>query len=60
MGDNLRPLIREYVLLGGRDAFSFSQKVSPRYGDVPGREIQQLIDEESTRIEKDEHISSLK
>lgn len=49
---DLRLLIREYVLLGGRDAFSFSMLVSPRFGDAPGREIQRLIDEEAAKIAK--------
>lgn len=37
--------IKEFVEGGGFDAFSFSIKHSPDYGDIPGRDIQLLIDE---------------
>lgn len=43
--DNLRKEIRKYVDRGGRDAFAFSIKYRKDYGNIPGNEIQRMIDE---------------
>lgn len=45
MSDNLRQAVREYVAKGGRNAFEFSVSHSPKFDNVPGNEIQQVIDE---------------
>ena len=37
--------IAEYVRNGERDARGFSLTHYPLYGDIPGREIQRLIDD---------------
>ncbi|MBJ6364196.1 hypothetical protein ACFOQM_23535 [Paenibacillus sp. GCM10012307] len=47
--EQLRADVADYVRAGGRDAFSFSLTYHPRYGDVPGCEIQRLIDEETKK-----------
>lgn len=41
--------IRTYVAIGGRDAFSFSLYHKPYYGDIPGKDLQRMIDEEIKR-----------
>lgn len=52
MDEELRSAIREYVAGGGWDAFSFTLTAYPRFSDVPGREIQRIIDEERANIER--------
>ncbi len=49
MTEKLRTDIAEYVKSGGYDALSFSLLYQPRHNDVPGREIQRIIDEEKRR-----------
>ncbi|MFF2886687.1 hypothetical protein [Paenibacillus sp. NPDC057967] len=45
MDEELRSTIREYVASSGWDALT----VYPRFSNVPGREIQRIIDEEVTK-----------
>lgn len=49
MTDDLRQAIAEYVNAGRRDAFEFSALVYPEFKDVPGKEIQRMIDEEYSK-----------
>lgn len=45
----LRAALREYIRRGGvPDAFSFASLAHPAFGDVSGREMQRIIDEEAT------------
>ncbi|MCU6709312.1 hypothetical protein M6D81_11400 [Paenibacillus sp. J5C_2022] len=49
----LRADIRDYLRSGGvADAFSFASLAYPAYKDVPGRDIQRIIDE----VEEDAEI----
>ena len=41
--------IRSYVAIGGRDAFTFSLYHKPYHGDIPGRDLQRMIDDEAER-----------
>jgi len=50
MTDELRKAIREYVSKGGRIAFSFSMIHEPRFKDIPGKDIQRMIDKEVEEI----------
>lgn len=45
--------IRSYVAIGGRDAFSFSIMHKPYHGDIPGKDLQRMIDEEVERQNKE-------
>ena len=48
----MRDLARDimaYVAVGGRDAFSFSIMHKPYHGDIPGRDLQRMIDAEIER-----------
>ena len=45
--------IRTYVAIGGRDAFSFSLYHKPYHGDIPGKDLQRMIDEEYERQNKE-------
>lgn len=48
----LRKAIREYVSKGGRIAFSFSMIHEPRFQDIPGKDIQRMIDEEVEKLKR--------
>ena len=48
----LKRRIDEYVEQGGRDAFAFSLAYSPDYDDIPGRDIQRMIDEEVVKLKR--------
>ena len=48
--DQLRTAIREFVERGGYDAFDFAVTEYPRFGSVPGRDIQRIIDEERAKL----------
>jgi len=48
----LRKAIREYVSKGGRIAFSFSMIHEPRFKDIPGKDIQRMIDEQVEEVDK--------
>lgn len=43
--------IEEFVLEGGFDAFTFSMQYAPKYNNIPGRDLQLLIDEAKTKEE---------
>lgn len=45
--------IRDYVVIGGRDAFSFSLLSKPYHGDIPGKDLQRMIDAEVDRQNKE-------
>ena len=45
--------IRAYVAVGGRDAFSFSIMHKPYHGDIPGKDLQRMIDAEVDRQNKE-------
>lgn len=48
-GRDLRVDVRVYVEMGGRDAFSFAVSHKPFHGDIPGRDLQRIIDDEVER-----------
>ena len=52
MTDELRKAIREYVSKGGRIAFSFSMIHEPRFKDIPGKDIQRMIDGEVEKLKR--------
>lgn len=45
----LRSVVRDFVACGGYDAFDFACLAYPRFMNVPGREIQRIIDKERAK-----------
>lgn len=49
--DALTKDIKEFVSGGGFDAYSFSIKYAPDYGNIPGRDLQLMIDDVRGRVD---------